>query len=325
MRAACVYFEGVEGPQGRERLRSRNTCFVQLRTVRSATFFMEDYHAAQERLGWFDRRDQRANIGESGRTLLFDHGHRTSRSVLLLHGLSASPRQFLAIAQALHERGHNVFVPRLPKHGHRNRLSEALASMNASQLEACANDSLAVAQGLGERVTVAGFSLGGLLAAYIGQRFSVHRAVAISPFLGVSIIPNVFRLRVARWVLGRPNRFFWWDPFQRERQMPDHGYPRFATHAVAHGLTLAHEVMEDALTSPPQAEELVLVINPRDSAVNKRAIGRLGQRWFRNKPQAVKMVRLHGLPPFLHDIIEPKRYAKVSERIRPVLVEIIDR
>src|SRR5579872_2104326 len=213
MRAACVYFEGVEGPQGRERLRSRNTCFVQLRTVRSATFFMEDYHAAQKRLEWFDRRDQRANVGESGRTLVFDHGRRTPRSVLLLHGLSASPRQFLAIAQALHERGHNVFVPRLPKHGYTNRLSEALASMNASQLEACANDSLAVARGLGERVTVAGFSLGGLLAAYLGQFEQIDRGVAISPFLGVSWLPNVFRLPVARWVLRMPNRFLWWDPF----------------------------------------------------------------------------------------------------------------
>lgn len=328
MRAACVYFGGAKGPQGRERLRSRNTCFFQLRTVRSATFFMDDhasYRNAQERLRWFARRDEASHVGELGRTLVLDHGHRTERATLLLHGLSASPRQFLAIAQALYERGHNVFVPRLPRHGHRNRLSEALATMNASQLEACANDSLAIAQGLGERVTVAGFSLGGLLAAYLGQFAGVHRAVAISPFLGVSMIPNVFRMPLARWVLSRPNRFFWWDPFLRERQLPEHGYPRFATHAVAHGLTLAHEVMESALTSAPKADELVLVINPRDSAVNKRAIVRLGQRWFRKKPQAVTVRRLRGLPPFVHDIIEPKRYPKVAQRVTPVLVEIIDR
>jgi pimeloyl-ACP methyl ester carboxylesterase len=286
---------------------------------------MDDYGTAQERLEWFARRDRAAHIGELGQTLVFDHGHRTARSVLLLHGLSATPRQFVAIAQLLHERGHNVFVPRLPRHGHRNRLSEALASMSARQLQACANDSLAVAQGLGERVTVAGFSLGGLLAAYLGQNAGIHRAVAISPFLGVSIVPNVFRMPLARWVLSRPNRFFWWDPFLRERQLPEHGYPRFASHAIAHGLTLAHDVMENALTAPPKAQELVLVINPRDSAVNKRAIMRLGQRWFRKKPQSVRIARLQGLPPFVHDIIEPKRYPKVAQRIMPVLLEIIDR
>jgi pimeloyl-ACP methyl ester carboxylesterase len=283
------------------------------------------YGNAQERLQWFSHRDDAASIGELGRTLVFEHGRRMPRATLLLHGLSASPRQFLGVAQALHERGHNVFVPRLPRHGHRNRLSEALATMNAAQLEACANDSLAVVRGLGEHVTVAGFSLGGLLTAYLGQFERVQRAVAVSPFLGVSWVPNVLRLPVARWVLQRPNRFFWWDPILRERQLPEHGYPRFATHAIGHGLTLAHEVLEAAQSGPPQADELVLVINPRDSAVNNRAIMRLGERWLQRKPGAVTIQRLSGLPPFVHDIIEPKRYPQVAQQVLPVLVEIIDR
>jgi pimeloyl-ACP methyl ester carboxylesterase len=197
--------------------------------------------------------------------------------------------------------------------------------MNAAQLEACTNDALAITRGLGERVNVAGFSLGGLLTAYLGQFAQIDRAVAISPFLGVSWIPNVFRLRVARWVLSRPNRFFWWDPFLRERQLPEHGYPRFATHAVAHGLTIAHEVLEASLTRAPLAQELVLVVNPRDSAVNKRAIVRLAERWRRTKPHAVTIHRLTGTPLFLHDIIEPKRSPAVAERVSAVLVELIDR
>lgn len=282
------------------------------------------YARAQEGLQWFARRDNSAQVGSQGQTLVYDHGHQTERAILLLHGLSASPRQFISIAEALHARGHNVFVPRLPRHGHRNRLSEALATMNAAQLEACANDSLAVARGLGRRVTVAGFSLGGLLTAYLGQFSEVHRVVAISPFLGISMLPNVFRIPLARFVLSRPNRFFWWDPILRERQLPEHGYPRFASHAIAHGLTLAHEVLEAAQTAPPKAEQLVLVVNPRDSAVNKRAILRLGQRWFLRKPGSVAIHRLRGLPPFVHDIIEPKRYPNVAQRVTPELVEIID-
>lgn len=286
---------------------------------------MDEYARAKERLKWFEERDRRGQIGELGRTLLFDHGRRTPRATLLLHGLAASPRQFAAVAQALYERGQNVFVPRLPRHGYSNRLSEALATMSAAQLENCANDALAIARGLGEEVAVAGFSLGGLLAAYLGQFAEIRRVVAISPFLGISAVPNIFRLPLARWVLSRPNRFFWWDPFLRERQLPEHGYPRFASHAVAHGLTLAHEVLENAAVAAPKAEELVLVINPRDSAVNRRAIVRLGAQWLKHKPRAVKVHRLTGVPPFLHDIVEPKRYPEVSQRVMPVLVELIDR
>src|SRR5579884_411288 len=189
--------------RGANRLRSRNTCLAQLRTLRSATSFMTDdvtYASAQARLAWFERRDRHAEVAETGRTLVFDHGGRTKRATLLLHGLSAGPRQFSAIAAALHERGQNVFVPRLPRHGHRNRLSEALATLNAAQLEACAADALAVARGLGQQVTVAGFSLGGLLSAYVGQFECVDGVVAVSPFLGIAAVPNIFRLPVARWV-----------------------------------------------------------------------------------------------------------------------------
>jgi len=284
----------------------------------------ETYESAQQGLRWFSERDRARHIGEQGRTLVFDHGRRTERATLLLHGLSASPRQFINIAQALYERGHNVFVPRLPRHGHRNRLSEALATMSAGQLAACANDSLAIARGMGKRVSVAGFSIGGMLSAYVGQFEHVHRVVAISPFLGIAFIPNVLRLPMARWFLRRPNKFYWWDPFLRERQLPEHGYPRFATHALAHGLTLAHDVLEASAKAPPQADELVLVINPRDSAVNKRAIVKLAKRWMSGKPDAVRIHRLANLPPFVHDIIEPKRYPHVAQRVLPVLVELID-
>lgn len=284
----------------------------------------QTYESAQQRLQWFEERDRARHIGESGRTLVFDHGRRTRKATLLFHGLSATPRQFIAIAQALHGRGHNVFVPRLPQHGHSNRLSEALATMSADQLAACASDALALARGLGEEVTVAGFSIGGLLAAYVGQFEDVRRIVAISPFLGVAFIPDILRVPMARWFLRRPNRFYWWDPILRERQHPEHGYPRFATHAIAHGLTLAHDVVEASASAAPLADDLVIVFNPSDSTVNKRAILKLARQWRARKPQSVRLHRLSNLPPFVHDIIEPNRYPGVSERIRPAIVDLID-
>lgn len=283
------------------------------------------YARARELLERFAQRDNRAHVGELGRTLVFDHGSRTQRATLLLHGLSASPRQLIAVAESLYARGHNVFVPRLPRHGHHNRLSEGLATMSAAQLEACAADSLEVTRALGEHVTVAGFSLGGLLSAYIGQTHRVDRIVALSPFLGIAAVPNIFRLRIAKWILRRPNRFYWWNPFRRERMFPEHGYPRFATHAIAHGLTLAHEVLDTAERNAPRADELTIVINPRDSTVNRKAIERLARYWTARKGPAVRVHRLTGMPPFVHDIVEPKRHPALAKRIASELVELIDR
>ena len=195
--------------------------------------------------------------------------------------------------------------------------------MSAEQLKACAADTLEMARGLGERVTVAGFSLGGLLSAYLGQFNEVQRVVAIAPFLGVVFVPSAFRLRLANWLLHRRNRFYWWDPLLRERQLPEHGYPRYASHAVAHSLTIADELLNEAGRQAPKASEIVLVVNAREPAVNNRAIMNLVQKWRAHTSDVVHVHRLTGLP-IAHDIIEPKRYPDIARRVLPVLVELID-
>ena len=263
-------------------------------------------------------------IEASARTLVLHHGARAAHATLLLHGLSASPRQFIAVAHALHERGHNVFVPRLPRHGYRDRYSRALATLDSRQLKACALDALRITRGFGELVHVAGFSLGGLLSCYLAQTEPIHRMVAVSPFLGVVWLPNTLRMAAARLVFRLPNRFYWWDPILRERQQPAHGYPQYSTHAIAHGLTLSDEVFELACVRPPQADSSALVINRFEPAVNNRSIRKLGRLWQAHKPGTVEVVTLHGIP-VVHDIIEPKRYPKVAQRVAGELVEMIDR
>ncbi len=281
------------------------------------------YAISRARLERFLERDT-GRIDEASRTLALDHGARTRHCTILFHGLSASPRQFIAVAQALHERGHNVIAPRLPRHGYRDRYSRALETLDSRQLKACADEVLAIAQGFGERVHVAGFSLGGLLTCYLAQTQPIHRGVAVSPFLGVMLLPNALRMMAVRLALRLPNQFYWWDPILRERQQPAHGYPQYSTHALAHGLTLADEVFQLALVRPPQAESVVLAINPFEPAVNNRAIRRLGRAWYAHKPDSVEIMRLRGLR-LVHDIIEPKRYPHIAQRVNEQIVDLIDR
>lgn len=262
-------------------------------------------------------------MSELGRSLVLEHGHRTARAALLLHGLSASPTQFSAIAHALYERGYNVFAPRLPRHGHSDRMSEALATLTADDLRSAARESYDITRGLGERVVVVGFSLGGLLALYLAQHEPVERAVAVAPLLGIAFVPSGLGLFLSRLALRRPNRFAWWDPFRRENQMPAHGYPRYATHALAHALTIAQELLAEARVRAPSAGAVVLVSNARESAVNNRAIRKLAARWRAHRPNAVSLHRFTGLRPS-HDIIEPLKDPEIAARVLPVLLELID-
>ena len=237
--------------------------------------------------------------------------------------MSASPAQFERVAADLFDRGHNVVVPRLPRHGHADRLSTALERLRPEDLYRAVDEYVTVARELGERVTVAGFSLGGLLAAWIGQHFEVDRCVPIAPFFGVALIPNRLMNTVAERLLRVPNRFLWWNPILRDRHIAACGYPRYTTHAIAHSYRIARSLLDEALTTSPGAQHVTIVTNAAEVAVNNHAVRRLYRRWQRHRPDTVELAVLTGLP-LSHDIVSPLRPWRLADRVHPRLVNAID-
>src|ERR671935_334680 len=74
---------------------------------------VSDYATAVARIA----RSQAAEdsiVAPGGRSVLLTHGHRTARAVVLFHGLTDSPLQFLPLARELYDAGDNVYIPRLP-------------------------------------------------------------------------------------------------------------------------------------------------------------------------------------------------------------------
>lgn len=262
-------------------------------------------------------------VAPAGRTIVRVHRERREQCFLLLHGMSTTPAQFERVAHDLYARGHNVLVPRLPHHGHADRLSPALERLHADELYYAVTQYVDVAQELGERVTVAGFSLGGLLAAWIGQRYRVERAVPIAPFFGISLIPNRLMGPVAERLLRVPNRFHWWNPILRERHTSSHGYPRYATHAIGQAHRIARSLLEEARTNRPAAEHVTLVANAMEIAVNNYAIRRLYKLWHAQRPERVELAVIRGLP-LSHDIVSPMRPWRLADRVHPQLLAAID-
>jgi len=259
----------------------------------------------------------------SNPSILLTHGVRTAKAFVLLHGLTASPEQFVAFGRLLYERGANVSIPRLPRHGHADRLTTALEGLTAEELQAFAGHVVASARELGERTIVVGFSLGGLLAAWIAQHHEIERVVSIAPFLGIAALPARAQPHAMRLALRLPNRFLWWNPFLRERQMPAHGYPRYSTHALAQAYRLSLELFGAARSAAPQTQDITLVLNGSETTVNNRNVLRLSELWRTHRPQ-VNVHRLRGLPPS-HDIIEPLRSPRLVARVYPQLLDIVDR
>jgi pimeloyl-ACP methyl ester carboxylesterase len=247
-------------------------------------------------------------------------GERGGGAVVLLHGLTASPPAWRAIAAVLAAHGRTVVVPRLLYHGYTNRMTRALRHLRPGALIDDVRTIVAQVAALGEPVTVAGHSLGATLAIDAALHApDVARIVPIAPFMGIASIP----LELHPLLLGAMHRvsdvFLWWDPVLRERLEPAHGYPRYPLRALATGISIADAARASAY-HPPHARAIDLVINERESSVNNRTALRLAESW-RAAKASVAIHHLHGLGRS-HDIIEPDRGP--AQSALPVLVQIVE-
>lgn len=254
--------------------------------------------------------------------MLLQHGERAPFSAVLLHGLTNNPAQFTQFAPLLYERGVNVFVPRMPEHGARNRLTKRPAQLTAEALLCAANEAVDIACGLGERVGVLGISVGASITAYFAQFRDVAIAVPVAPVFAILRLPFAANRLVERVGLLLPNRFLWWNPWARESQPPASAYPRFSTRALMQSLRIGDEVYFAALSQPPRASRIVTIVNRSDPAVNNRVTRRISEAWTRSNPDGVAYIELAGLPR-LHDIIDPQQPHGCTELVYPRLLEAL--
>lgn len=279
------------------------------------------YAEAIDRAKTFMARDG-ANVLPQARTVLLEHGATTPLAVVLFHGLTNSPAQYVQFAPELYDRGVNVFVPRLPDHGYRDRMTTALAALTAEALIASAAEAVDLAYGLGARVGVLGISMGGLLTAYAAQFRALAVAVPVAPSFALLHLPYPISRAVA--AIGRrlPNRFLWWDPRVRASEPPITAYPRFPTHALMQTLRIGDAVDVAARTQPPLADRIVAVVNRNDPAVNNAVTRSIVAKWSSRKENVAEYVELTDLRHY-HDIIDPQQPSARTDLVYPSLFDAL--
>ena len=194
------------------------------------------------------------DIALDGHLIFLTHGKKTRKVIVFFHGGTNSPRQFEALGRILYERGYNVLIPRIPHHGFKDRMTEDYAKLTARELTQLSDESVDIAQGLGEHITVAGLSMGANMACWLAQnRSDVNCAVIISPFWGWKGLPS-FLLKPAFIILSiLPNTFLWWDEKKKKALLgPTSAYYRFSTRGLAQIMLLGWVVIKEAQRSAPK-------------------------------------------------------------------------
>lgn len=259
-------------------------------------------------------------------TQLLTHGHRAQRVAVLWHGFTNCPHQFVALGQALHQRGYNVLLPRLPYHGLRDRLTPKPAHLTATQLVSHADEVIDIAHGLGEHVTVMGISAGGILTSWVAQhRAEVDQALIIAPSFSLRGYAGWRHHLLIHLGLTLPNLFLWWDGKHKADIPPDYGYPRFATRAMCHILALGAAVQKAARHARPAARSVWLVINAADPAVENSIALDLMAAWHANGATGLHTHTFPAELNLIHDIIDPNQAEQRTEMIYPVLFDLLER
>ncbi len=263
------------------------------------------------------------NVNPACHTRLYTHGRRTERSLVLLHGFTNCPQQFDALGKHFYALGWNVLIPRYPRHGYSDRLTTSIAELRSEQLVAVANRAAEAGAGLGERMTVAGLSLGGVLTGLLAQeRAGVERAVLIAPMFGLQKIPGPVHPVLAELAYVLPNFWVWWDPKLKDKVEPPHGYPRFSTHAYAALFKTARVVLKAAQAAAPKAGSIAVITNAAEPGLENRFTYQLVERWRRHGAvvSAFEFPAADGLP---HDLIDPANPTQNTELVYPIVIKAI--
>ena len=254
------------------------------------------------------------------------HGEKTDKIIVFFHGFTSCPEQFRELAEQFYDQGYNVYIPRMPHHGHADQMSEALLNTSAEELAAFATESIDIARGLGDEVIVGGLSGGGTITAWVAQEHEdVDLAVMVAPFLGIGFIPTVLNRPVARLIDDIPNIWMWWDPTTKENSptTAPYSYPRYPLHALAEYLRLGYATQQGAKQTRPDVNSIVVITNANDSSVDNNVAAQLVDAWNIHGEEYLDTYEFEKAYNLPHDLISPTREDGNPGIVYPIIIERI--
>jgi hypothetical protein len=101
-----------------------------------------------------------------------------------------------------------------------------------------------------------------------------------------------------------PNFWVWWDSRLKDKVEPQHGYPRFSTHAYAALFKTATRVLKAAKAAAPKAGSISVITNANEPGLDNRFTYQLIERW-RLHGAAVSTFEFPLSERLPHDLIDP--------------------
>lgn len=283
-----------------------------------------DYAGALERMMRLEILDD-GTISPVCRSRGLLHGRRTEHAVILVHGLTNCPQQWAPFAELLYARGCNVLLPRMPRHGLTDRLTDEPSHLRAEELRDFADSIVDIAAGLGEQVTFVGLSAGGIVGAWLAQyRPEVVKSVLIAPSLGFGQYGEWLQLVFMNLMVALPDVET--HRFSRgvDRAMP-YAYVGWSSRALGEVLRLGVATARAAVRERPASQHLIVVTNANDMAVSNQLTRQLVSIWQSRGLRRVEYYEFERAQQLEHDLIDPNNPKQRIDLVYPILLDLIAR
>lgn len=298
-------------------------------TDAQATFSIDpatDYETAVARfakLQAHEETDERLN--PVCRSKLLTHGSKTDRVIILMHGMTNCPQQFVELGPIFFEQGYNVLIPRMPHNGLADPDTDALKYLTPTELRDNCNKIVDIARGLGDHITYLGLSVGGLMAAWVAQyRDDINKAIiiapsfTISPNLGVGISKVIMRL-----FLILPNIMT--QRLKPFKDGPDHNYLGFATRGLGEMMRFGFSIYDASKNTSAAAQSVLLITNAADAAINNKIPLEVVKNWQANGLKHLNKYEFDAKYKLIHDLIDPGQKQQNVAVSYPILLDLIAR
>lgn len=248
-----------------------------------------------------------AAIPEPTRSMLFESVGPARATVVIWHGFTNAPAQFVLVAEALSHYGLRVLVPRMPRHGQPDLLTKDLANLTAGELVDHANACIDIAAGFGDPVWVIGLSAGATLAAWVGAtRDELDRLVLAAPLVAPKGLPLPLLRLLVRFPKLVPNAYFWWDPRKKaDLGHSPYAYPGFPMPAILPFMHLSEALFDHSVNAGHELERTILVSNPGDFAIRRDAALQFAEEVFFRFSAVHGVAQIDGSLRWMHDFVDP--------------------
>ena len=252
------------------------------------------------------------------------HGEKTRRAIVLVHGLTNCPQQWAPFADQLHARGINVLLPRMPHHGLADRLTTDLGNLRAEELRDFSDRVVDIAAGLGDEVVLAGISAGGIVAAWAGQyRPELTKSVMIAPSLALGSFGGKAQLLFMNIGLMLPDIAT--QKFTKVDMAMPYAYVGWSSRALGEVLRFGLATFLTAMKERPAAQNLLVVTNANDPAVNNSITRQLVSLWQARGLQQVTFYEFDRREELEHDLIDPNNPKQRVDFVYPILLDMLTR